>query len=88
MSEVFNIIDELGDDLTHIHAVQALVTLFHFQKFVSYSVDYAEEADCLEIKAEFNRKLAHDEHFKKLVKKVTEFHSKDLHVSIDTKLRF
>ncbi len=73
MPEVFKIIDQLGDDLSYIHAVQALVTLFHLQKFLTYSVNYADEADYLEIKAEFNRKLNHEDRFKKLIDKVSKF---------------
>lgn len=49
---------------------QALSTLFHLQKFAAYIVDYYDEKDNLESRAEFNRNLREQQRFVNLVNKV------------------
>jgi hypothetical protein len=45
--------------------------LFHIQKFAAYVVDYLDERDHLESRAEFNRVLREQEGFVKLVEMVS-----------------
>jgi len=72
VESLFEIIECLGDELPTVLAVQAISTLFQLQKFVSNVVDYVDEGDNLEMKAEFNRMIKADDRFKKLVEKVKE----------------
>jgi len=53
--------------VTSMHSSQALSTLFHIQKFAAYVVDYGDETDQLELRAEFNRILREQERYVKLV---------------------
>jgi hypothetical protein len=71
MSEVLDIIDSLGDEVSPMQSSQALSTLFHIQKFAAYVVDYLDETDYLECRAEFNRTLREQERYIRLVEMVS-----------------
>jgi hypothetical protein len=49
---------------------QALSTLFHLQKFAAYVIDYYDQRDYIELRAEFNRILREQDGYPKLVDKV------------------
>ena len=72
MAEVLDIVDSLGDHVTPMQSSQALSTLFHIQKFAAYVVDYVDETDHLECRAEFNRTLREQERYVRLVEMVSQ----------------
>ena len=73
MEEVLDIVESLGDHVSPMQSSQALSTLFHMQKFAAYVVDYLDETDHLECRAEFNRTLKEQERYVRLVEIVSCF---------------